>query len=199
MLSTLSAGAVVGEVAAFAPWRPAEAAVSLSVRAAGEVELLALPIEDALGFLPKEVVAQLRTDAARRAVWQKETLDQLVRARQRTRMPPAARAKAAAAAKAVAALAAAQPAVAPTKPTSSVRRPASAGGALSRSYLPLSTSSSAPALRLIDVGQSYLRQPAYLRRRGRRRGAARACADWYQAQRRWRHQGDRRLSRQGRR
>ena len=145
VLSTLSAGAVVGDVAAFAPWRPAEAAVSLSVRAAAEVELLALPIEDALGFLPKEVVAQLRTDAARRAVWQKETLDQLVRARQRTRMPPAARAKAAAA-QGDGGARGRPTRRAPTKPASSVRRPASAGGALSRSYLPLSTSSSAPAL-----------------------------------------------------
>jgi chemotaxis protein histidine kinase CheA len=73
VLSGFAPGQMFGDIAAFAPWEP-PAGLQLQLRAASEVELLALPLEDLREFFP-QVVKRFTRLAREKASWQQGQLE----------------------------------------------------------------------------------------------------------------------------
>ena len=74
VLSSLSRGHTVGDVAAFAPWTP-PGAMQLLWHAETDVEVLSVPLEDVQDFVPGPVVRTITRLAKERAEWQQQQLD----------------------------------------------------------------------------------------------------------------------------
>ena len=75
VLSSLSCGHTVGDVAAFAPWTPPGATqMQLLWHAETDLELLSVPMEDLQAFVPGPVVGTITRLAKERAKWQQQQL-----------------------------------------------------------------------------------------------------------------------------
>ncbi|KAL1512307.1 hypothetical protein AB1Y20_005569 [Prymnesium parvum] len=74
-----SAGQIFGDVAAFAPWQPADPLLSLCVRAVTELTVLRIAASNLRSSVPHETAAIFRDLARQRSQWQAAQLRKLLR------------------------------------------------------------------------------------------------------------------------